>query len=112
MEKNARWNERIFQGCTFHVSLAGESPKLKQEVLEVIKRRGGDIGFGLSKTTSHVIASAKEINEDSSKVKQAYQQSCWVLPPTWIFDSDTCNVRVNEIHYILIRGRVFKSYIF
>lgn len=105
-QQKDRWNDKIFQNCSFYVSLAGESPKIKQEVLEVIKRRGGEVSFGLNKTTSHVIASAKEINEEASKVKQAYQQSCWVLPPTWIFDSDTCNLRVNEIHYVLIRGRV------
>jgi len=93
----------VFTKLVFAISLTS-NPREKKEVIEEIKKNGGEINFGITKNTTHLITSEKEINDVSFNVKSAYKIGCWVVLPTFIFDSVRFGKKEQEWNHTIINS--------
>jgi len=95
----------IFDNLYFFVSGSIELKERKQ-LVEKIKKNGGSLEIGVSKKTTHLILNEKEIIEEGLKVRTAYRMgTCFVVLPSFIFDSCIQGKKLNEWNYSIIAGK-------
>lgn len=80
--------------------------RVKKELVQEITSNGGEICFGVTKNTTHLITTEKDVTDLTFVVRTAIKNGCWIVMPSFVFDSTRVSRRDKEWNHMIIGSKV------